>query len=348
MSDILSIQTPYVDGDTVTSTNLNDLVKKATFTSAVVDGSTTQLSSGAIIVRDGGITTNKLVDGSVTELKLSTATQAKLLKGLEIEASGEAIIGGTKAGNTRGAFALDIQNKQSSALATVVASGDGAVALGYQNTAIGDFSTCVGSSNSATFGTSSVFGYNNTSSGEFTTCVGSSNRTLTTSGSAFGTLNEATGTNVSAIGYSNEADGTNSSAIGYNNLSNGSNSSALGYNNTANGENSSAIGSNILVNGNGSHAFGYNVATSSANSAEFGLWSSNTVRKSGVKLTFNGGVALTCENTSSAPSDQATAGAEDSAELGRSMFTIQRNGDAFTLYFNDAGTIKSLSLGSVS
>ncbi len=306
MSDILSIQTPYVDGDTVTSTNLNDLVKKATFTSAVVDGATTQLSSGAIIVRDGGITTNKLVDGSVTELKLSTATQAKLLQGLEIEASGEAIIGGTKAGNTRGTFALDIQNKQSSALASVVASGDSAVALGYQNTASGNNSTS----------------------------VGSSNRAVSTNSSAFGT--------------SNEGSGTNSSALGYNNTANGLNSSALGHNNTANAENASAIGSNILVEGTGSHAFGYNVATSSANSAEFGLWSSNTVRKSGLKLTFNGGVALTCENTSSAPSDQATAGAEGSAELGRSMFTIQRNGDAFTLYFNDAGTIKSLSLGSVS
>ena len=64
--------------------------------------------------------------------------------------------------------------------------------------------------------------------------------------------------------------------------------------------------------------------------------------------TYNGGVALTCENSASAPTDQATAGAEGIQELGRDMFTIQRDGDAFSLYFNDAGTIKSLSLGTVS
>ena len=52
MADILSLQTPYADGETVTSDNLNNLVKQASFTDAAVDGVTTQLSGKQIIVCD--------------------------------------------------------------------------------------------------------------------------------------------------------------------------------------------------------------------------------------------------------------------------------------------------------
>ena len=312
MSDILSLQTPYADGDTVTSTNLNDLVKKATFTSAVVDGATTQLSSGAIIVRDGGITEQKLADGSVSEQKLDTATQDKLLKGLEIEAgtNSEAIIGGTKAGNQRGTFALDIQNKQAATSADFVASGDSAAAYGFANKASGDYSTAIGQRNQAGSSYSAAIGYSNTVSG-------------------------SGGQKSAAIGYDNTADGDTAIALGANNSVTGSgNSSAVGINNT--------------VSNTESHAFGKDIAISSPYSVEMGIWSGGTTRKTAVKATYNGGVALTCENSASAPSDQSTAGAEDIQQLGRSMFTIQRNGDDFTLYFNDGGTIKSLSLGTVS
>ena len=57
---ILSVNTPYVDGGTVTSTNLNKLVTDAAFLAGATDNVTTELSSGAIIVRDGGISINKL------------------------------------------------------------------------------------------------------------------------------------------------------------------------------------------------------------------------------------------------------------------------------------------------
>lgn len=309
MADILSIQTPYQDQDTVTSTNLNDLVKKATFTSAVVDGATTQLSSGAIIVRDGGITTNKILNGSVTEQKLDTATQNKLLQGLEIEGIGETIFGGTKAGNQRGTFSLDIQNKELTTPVDYVASGDGAVAYGFVNKASANYGTAIGQRNIA--------------------------------GSLYST----------AIGYSNSVSGTGgnkSAAIGYDNTANGDTAIALGTSNSVTASYSTAIGSSNTVSDTESHAFGRNISISSPYSAEMGIWSSSTTRKTAVKATYDGGVALTCENSASAPTDQATAGAEDVQELGRDMFTIQRNGDAFSLYFNDAGTIKSLSLGTVS
>jgi hypothetical protein len=48
----------------VTATNLNNIANAATFdTTGAVDNSTTQISSGAIIVKDGGITPAKLSTG---------------------------------------------------------------------------------------------------------------------------------------------------------------------------------------------------------------------------------------------------------------------------------------------
>lgn len=53
----------YVNNDQVTAANLNQAVNSSTFASGAVDGITTQLSGGAIIVRDGGITPAKLSTG---------------------------------------------------------------------------------------------------------------------------------------------------------------------------------------------------------------------------------------------------------------------------------------------
>jgi hypothetical protein len=60
---ILATGTTYVTNDQVTASNLNAAVNDATFASGAVDGATTQLSGGAIIVRDGGVTPAKLSTG---------------------------------------------------------------------------------------------------------------------------------------------------------------------------------------------------------------------------------------------------------------------------------------------
>jgi len=60
---ILNTGTTYVTNDQVTATNLNAAVNGATFASGAVDGATTQLSGGAVIVRDGGVTPAKLSTG---------------------------------------------------------------------------------------------------------------------------------------------------------------------------------------------------------------------------------------------------------------------------------------------
>jgi len=63
---ILATGNTFSTGDSVTATMLNNSVNNATFASGAVDGVTTQLSGGAVIVKDGGITTAKLSTGGPT------------------------------------------------------------------------------------------------------------------------------------------------------------------------------------------------------------------------------------------------------------------------------------------
>lgn len=63
---ILVKGTDFSTGQQVAAANLDNLVDAATFDSGAVDNSTTQLSSGAIIVKDGGVTPAKLSTGAPT------------------------------------------------------------------------------------------------------------------------------------------------------------------------------------------------------------------------------------------------------------------------------------------
>ena len=71
---VLSKGTTFANGDQVTASNLNAHVDSATFASGAVDNVSTQLSSGAIIVKDGGISTAKIADSGVTTAKLPDST----------------------------------------------------------------------------------------------------------------------------------------------------------------------------------------------------------------------------------------------------------------------------------
>ena len=74
---VLSKGTTFSTGDQVTATNLNNHVDNATFAAGAVDNSTTQLSGGAIIVKDGGITSAKLASSlAITGTWSTTATGA--------------------------------------------------------------------------------------------------------------------------------------------------------------------------------------------------------------------------------------------------------------------------------
>jgi hypothetical protein len=63
---ILSKGHTFANADTVTSTKLNNLVDNATFAAGCVDGVSTTLVGGQIIVRDGGLLPAKLSTGAPT------------------------------------------------------------------------------------------------------------------------------------------------------------------------------------------------------------------------------------------------------------------------------------------
>lgn len=60
---ILATGNTFSTGDSVTASTLNNAVNNATFAAGAVDNSTTQISSGALVVKDGGITPSKLSTG---------------------------------------------------------------------------------------------------------------------------------------------------------------------------------------------------------------------------------------------------------------------------------------------
>lgn len=77
---ILTTGNTFADGDQVTSTKLNNIANGAAFASGSVDDSTTQISGGAIIVKDLGISAGKIAASAVTTAKIadSNVTKAKI------------------------------------------------------------------------------------------------------------------------------------------------------------------------------------------------------------------------------------------------------------------------------
>lgn len=101
---ILIKGTDFTDGDQVTALKLDALVDSATFASGAVDASTTQLSGGAIIVKDLGVTAAKLEAATNGQLMIGNGTgftKATLTAGTGItvtNASGAITVGLTASG----------------------------------------------------------------------------------------------------------------------------------------------------------------------------------------------------------------------------------------------------------
>ena len=145
------------------------------------------------------------------------------------------------------------------------------------------------------------------------------------------------------------ASGATASAFGINNTASGIKSSASGYKNTASSQFASAFGSNTTASGINSSSVGTFSKTTIDNTFEAGYWSNSTTRGGGFRADSTGLFQMTIEDSATAPADGgATAGSEAVGNLGRGMFTIHKNGTAVTLYYNNAGTIQSVSLGTLA
>ena len=71
---VLTTGNTFANGDQVTATNLNAAVNSSIFASGAVDTITTYLNSGAISVKDGGITAAKLATGANGALFIGNGT----------------------------------------------------------------------------------------------------------------------------------------------------------------------------------------------------------------------------------------------------------------------------------
>lgn len=103
---ILTTGKTYVNNDQVTALNLNQAVNDSTFASGAVDGATTQLSGGAIIVRDGGISLAKQASLAANSL-IGNATGASATPtAVSCTPAGRTIIAAADAAAQRTALSL--------------------------------------------------------------------------------------------------------------------------------------------------------------------------------------------------------------------------------------------------
>jgi hypothetical protein len=232
------------------------------------------------------------------------------------------------------------------------ANGTNSSAIGSLNVSDGSVSTAFGVSNTASGDNSVAFGKSNTTSGYKDLAIGIDNTADSdgyTDATAIGYNNDSLSGSSVAIGNANTASAISTSAVGNTNTASANSSSAFGKDNTASGVFSSAFGGLNTASGDGSSAFGHRTKTTIAQTFEAGYWSSATTRSSAVRMHPNGQVAMTIVDSATAPLDGgATAGSEADARLPRGMYAIQKNGTTVKLYFNNAGTIQSLTLGVLS
>ena len=352
---ILNVLNPYVDGETITSSNLNNLVVDCTFASEAVDDITTQIggASGKSIV---------ICDNAIDKTKLKSELQGAL----ERQASGGGYVGGLKTGTGFGTDSLTITTTQTSS--AYVASGVSAVAIGNDVQATGTESVSFGHDAQAEDNYAVAIGSDVEAQGIKCVAVGYDAIAFDSSASYGETGNSvamghsvdaragcvAIGKSCTAIGdadiggrsfsagISNTAGGagvSEATAVGLFNQSTAFFSTAVGYANTNKTQYGSVFGANIKNE------------IGSANVIEVGKWNEfSPSREAALNMQTSGQVAFTINSSDSAPTDGgATDGQEGSGELARGMYTIQKNtSDAVTMYYNDAGTIKSLSLGTLT
>lgn len=94
---ILNKGQTFSDGEQVTSAKLNTAVDGATFAPGAVDDVSTQLSGGAIIVKDGGVGTAKITDNAVTSAKI---LDGNITKGKIEDVANMKVLGNTSGSST--------------------------------------------------------------------------------------------------------------------------------------------------------------------------------------------------------------------------------------------------------
>lgn len=261
-----------------------------------------------------------------TEAEVDAATgegvvRAKHLR-VKFPAGGSgSLIAGDFSGNARGVSAVDLQAfRQGPAQ---VASGLKAFTSGNANTASGESSVATGFGNFSSSYYSVTFGFDN---------VG-------------------TNTYACGVGVSNDAFGYGSASFGVDNIASGTDDSAFGSSNTANGGSCGAFGRLCQSLAQNVMTFGMRVKCAVANAMEIGHWGTLTTRSSAIRIHgVLGHVSHTVAKKDTAFTDGgATNGSEANANLMRNAMVFRVHSVTGVLYvdYNDAGTIKTLALGTL-
>ena len=199
-----------------------------------------------------------------------------------------------------------------------LASGNYALAEGFQTTALGNFSHAEGQSTIASGLTSHAEGYQTTASGDYshaegiaTTAGGNTSHTEGFITIASGSFSHAEGFQTTAGGQSSHVEGQSTTASGDASHAEGGSSIASGYSSHAEGEQTTAIGQSSHAEGNnttaignfGSHAEGLNTTAIGDGSHTEG----NTTTASGLNSHAEGGSTITIGDDSHAEGNQTTA-----------------------------------------
>ncbi len=238
------------------------------------------------------------ITSTSTSATSTFAYDVSIAGALDIARSNGSVVAGDVTGNARGSDSIDIQSGRSSS--ANVASGNSAVALGYDNRASGvSAAITVGALNVASgLSVSSAFGYSNTASAN--------------SSSAFGTNNTASNVETSAFGRLNTASGNASSAFGYNNVVSAGGASVFGSGITNAIANSTMIGpsdsAKLTILSTGETRASYFTATSTT--ASTFPYASTTALTSSASayLATSGGAVLIGTTTATTTTKLAIAG----------------------------------------
>ncbi|MHC4396142.1 MAG: tail fiber domain-containing protein [Planctomycetota bacterium] len=158
-----------------------------------------------------------------------------------------------------------------SAKLDVEVSLGGAATIGSSlNSATGDYAIAMGYDTNASGSRSTAMGYNTTASSDYATAMGGYTNASNWYSTAMGRDANASGTYSTAMGYDTKASGTVSTAMGYKTNATGGYSTAMGGYTTASSDYATAMGYDTTASNDYSTAMGYDTTASGSYSTAMG------------------------------------------------------------------------------
>jgi hypothetical protein len=225
-------------------------------------------------------------------------------------------------------------------LASNLADGEVANAMGNNTEASGDYSTAMGNDSNASGVASTAMGDNTIASGDYSTAIGGSTEASGDTSTAMGGDSKASGAASTAMGKGALAGGDYSTAMGRASTASGLTSTAMGDDTTASGAVSTAMGNDTTASGSISTAMGSDTKASGAVSTAMG----SGTEASGDFSTAMGSDTKASGEWSTAMGDNTTASADYSTAMGASTIASGAFSTATGFYTVASGNF-STSMG---